>query len=1052
MTHAERAFPTANKTKATTMNGPINNHPPGLRLAALGLTLAFACASASAASLVSRYSFSETSGTAAADSISGFNGTLQGAAAFNSSGSVVLNGNSGTYVSLPPAQLNGLTAITLDAWFTFTVPNNNVCLFSIDAGGGFGASGTYFRYNIYDSGNGHGGTNYLENIVSWGGDLVHGGSVLPQSVTNHVTIVYDTVSTLKAIYVNGTLSSSNSGAISALSNYGGSFTLGRGPWAPWDPDMTGTISEFRVYNGALSDAEIAAIHTAGPDTISQVTVGLPQLSPTNTVYAGEPVVVSCGVTGPATGYYWQWDNGSGGTSFSMISGATSLSHTQNTTGLLGSYQYQLIATNSSTSVTSPVVMLTVNAATTPVVTTDTTPSSYSTYTTLGASFSAAFDGNHPITHQWQMSTNGGVDWFNLAGKTNTTLTLTNLALSDAGQYRLAATNAIGGNASTPAVLTVNSISAAKYQWQPPVPFNGLNANQILTNVNGAFVGAAAFGGTAYQVTLSSGRILSFTTDGSIATATGGGTAAGAYPAATGLSTSNANFDAVLNRFSWDGGPKTITLNNLIIGEQYSVQLFAVDNRSVGGSESNRLGNFQDQADPGDISATFRMGDNVYTVGTFQAANTSETIQMNLPTANAGSLNALVLRALSFTPANQPPTVTLNPANQAVFAGHAARFTMAADSYVLPTYQWEAGPVGGPYTDLSNGGVISGASSNVLTLSPADVFNGAEFRCVATNPEGSGTSGTATLTVFPVPPTTGAMQTSVLALGPVAYWPLNETNDASFGGTGVYDAAGSHDGTYLTAAQNAFNGIVGVQPADGYPDFATNQGALRSTGITDQSWATTPALNLNTNRATIGMWIYPDGLQPNAVGLYVNRNAGTVAGLGYYNNDRLGYKWNNDGNTTWSFNSGLLIPTNVWSYVAVVVEPTQATLYLYNTNGLQTATNIMPHVNMTWGGSQANIRIGCDNSVGTTFNGKIDEVAVFNRALSQSEMLTLAGSAAPVTPTLTIGRSGANVILTWSAGQLLEASALTGPWTTNSATSPYTNTPTGAQKFYRAVAP
>jgi len=84
---------------------------------------------------------------------------------------------------------------------------------------------------------------------------------------------------------------------------------------------------------------------------------------------------------------------------------------------------------------------------------------------------------------------------------------------------------------------------------------------------------------------------------------------------------------------------------------------------------------------------------------------------------------------------------------------------------------------------------------------------------------------------------------------------------------------------------------------------------------------------------------------------------------------------------------------------------------------------------------------------------IDEVVVFNRALSQSEVLTLAGSAAPVTPpTLTIARSGANVVLTWSAGQLLEANALTGPWTTNAVTSPYTNTPTGAQKFFRAVAP
>ena len=74
------------------------------------------------------------------------------------------------------------------------------------------------------------------------------------------------------------------------------------------------------------------------------------------------------------------------------------------------------------------------------------------------------------------------------------------------------------------------------------------------------------------------------------------------------------------------------------------------------------------------------------------------------------------------------------------------------------------------------------------------------------------------------------------------------------------------------------------------------------------------------------------IQPSAVGLYVNRNAGTVAGLGYYCTNRLGYKWNNDDSATWSFVSGLVIPTNLWSYAAAVITPTNAILYLYNTNG------------------------------------------------------------------------------------------------------------------------
>ena len=1016
-----------------------------MAVAASGAMALLMQTSSPAATLVSRYSFNETSGTSAHDSVGSYTATLNGAAAFNGSGQVVLNGASGAYVSLPPAQLSGLTAITIDAWFSFTVPNNNVHLFSVDDGGGTGSGGSYLRYNVFDSGNGNGGTNFYEGIVSWGGNVLHGSSRLPTNNTPvHVTLVYDPVNSVKSIYVNGVLSSTYSGSLAALNSYPQNvFTLGRSPWAAYgDLYLKGSINEFRVYSGVLSDSEIAANDSAGPDSIPQITVGLPQLSPTNTVYAGEPAVLSCAVAGPANGYHWEWDNGSGGASFSRLSGANSLTYTQATTGLLGSYEYQFVATNSSASVTSAIVTLTVNAATAPFVTSDTAPSAVSRYTGATVTFTAAFDGNHPITYQWQVDKGSG--FTNIVGATNTSLALTSLQLSDAGNYRLAATNSIGDGASTPATLTVNDVALAKYNWQAPVPFNGLNADRILTNVAGSVVGAAAFGSTAYLVTLGNGRILDFSTDGSIATVTGAGTATGTYPAGTGLTTSNANFDAVLNHFSYDGGPKTISLNNLSAGQQYSVQLFALDDRNLGGGESNRLASFQDPNDSADVSATFKMGDDVYVVGTFWASNTTESIQMNLPTGNNGSINALVLRSLSFVPPNQPPTVR-GSTPQTTFQGHPASFAVTATSYVVPAYQWQAGPAGGPYTNLSNGGILSGVTSNILTLANGGPYAGAEFRCVVSNPAGSVESAAGLLTVVPVPPSSGIAGTAVLSLGPVAYWPLNETNDPSAGGVGAYDAAGTYDGAYLTAAENAFNGVTGIQAADGFGLFATNPGALGCSGV-DQDWVVTPPLNLNTNTVTISLWIHPNGVQANSAGLFVNRNSGTVAGLSYYDNDRLGYKWNNDGSETWSFNSGLLILTDVWSFVALVVEPTQATLYLYNTNGLQSASNLVAHNTMSWGGNEADIRLGCNNN-GTLFNGRIDEVAVFKRALTAAEILQLTG-----TVKLQAVPTGGQLQLTWPYGTLLQATSLSGPWTTNSATSPYLVTPLGPREFYRVRVP
>ena len=55
---------------------------------------------------------------------------------------------------------------------------------------------------------------------------------------------------------------------------------------------------------------------------------------------------------------------------------------------------------------------------------------------------------------------------------------------------------------------------------------------------------------------------------------------------------------------------------------------------------------------------------------------------------------------------------------------------------------------------------------------------------------------------------------------------------------------------------------------------------------------------------------------------------------------------------------------------------------------------------------------------------------------------------PVNTLLNLQNSGANMVLTWQAGTLLEATNLTGPWVTNNATSPYTYAPTASQKFYQ----
>ncbi len=152
----------------------------------------------------------------------------------------------------------------------------------------------------------------------------------------------------------------------------------------------------------------------------------------------------------------------------------------------------------------------------------------------------------------------------------------------------------------------------------------------------------------------------------------------------------------------------------------------------------------------------------------------------------------------------------------------------------------------------------------------------------------------------------------------------------------------------------------------------------------------------------------------------------------------------------SFVSGLVIPSNQWSYVAVAVSPTNAILYLITTAGVQTATNNVAHTADVFGN---NWQIGHDNQnsdASRNFNGIIDEVGVYLRTLSPSEILSLYNAGGAPLVSLNIQHVGPNVILNWAQGTLLQADQVTGPWVTNTATSPYTNAATGSQKFYKVI--
>jgi regulation of enolase protein 1 (concanavalin A-like superfamily) len=228
-------------------------------------------------SLIHRYSFNEAGGTVAVDSVGGANGTLRGGACFDGQGRVVLNGTSGTYVSLPENLLAGLPIVTLEAWVTNSVSPDNVALFSFDDGLQDGVGGGYLRLVLHDQGNGR---NFLELASGAGSPMLAASPGLGGQYV-HVVAVYNQTTGTALIYTNGVIEATMA-VSTALSNVSpNAGALGRSPWGD-DPWLNGAIDEFRIYAGALLPADIAATQIAGPDALvtTNVLLGVSQSNET----------------------------------------------------------------------------------------------------------------------------------------------------------------------------------------------------------------------------------------------------------------------------------------------------------------------------------------------------------------------------------------------------------------------------------------------------------------------------------------------------------------------------------------------------------------------------------------------------------------------------------------------------------------------------------------------------------------------------------------------------------------------------------------------------
>jgi hypothetical protein len=202
------------------------------------------------------------------------------------------------------------------------------------------------------------------------------------------------------------------------------------------------------------------------------------------------------------------------------------------------------------------------------------------------------------------------------------------------------------------------------------------------------------------------------------------------------------------------------------------------------------------------------------------------------------------------------------------------------------------------------------------------------------------------------------------LGLVGYWPMDEGVGSTVG-----DASGQRNTGAITGATWA-NGKHGKALSFNGSSYAKSANTNFITAA-NQPWSGSAWVYLTSTSTAQAIWSYGE----------FNDNAAS-AGFGIGTNGNLHWFWNGVQGVQ---DSGLLVPLNRWSFVSVVRNPTTID---FNVNG-QTATVGQAYSGGIGAGNPQQIGYSSKNQIQEGyFSGKIDDVRLYNRALTASEISKL----------------------------------------------------------------
>jgi hypothetical protein len=286
----------------------------------------------------------------------------------------------------------------------------------------------------------------------------------------------------------------------------------------------------------------------------------------------------------------------------------------------------------------------------------------------------------------------------------------------------------------------------------------------------------------------------------------------------------------------------------------------------------------------------------------------------------------------------PPVIGTQPQSQTVLIDSTAIFSVSVGGTPPFGYQWR-----------KSGIPIAGATNATLFVSLAQPTDAGNYDVVVSNYLNIVTSLTATLTVTGIPPAYCAMSAPS---GLISWWTGDNT---------ASDRVGISHGTLQNGCSYGAGKVGQAFSFDGVDDFVEISNS--------DAFSFSPASPMS-----VSLWAYRTGTA--TIMHLIGKRAGCGSGINYQMAfDGSGLLFGGDNG--WVF-TGIQMPMNTWLQLTATFD---GSTFRFYTNGLLVATG-----SGTLGSTNTTpLRIGKSGDCGGTFAGMLDEVTIYNRALTSNEI-------------------------------------------------------------------